>query len=269
MVTERDLKIQQRLEHDVKYVEDMGYKVLGVFVHGSQNYGLDYEGSDIDTKCVILPSLDDIVLAKQPVSTTLILEDKSHIDLKDIRLLWQCFTRQNINFLEVVFTDYYLINDTYKDLWKEVIAIREDIAHYNVNRAVSVIYHIMTEKRKALCHPYPTIKDKIDKYGYDNKQLHHIIRYVDFMRNYINGVPFKDCLTLVNVDYLIKVKKDYIYSLEEAIQISDTCVEVGLKYKNDFIKTHEETTNEETYNKMNTLLITILKKSLMEDMLNG
>ena len=40
------------------------------------------------------------------------------------------------------------------------------------------------EKQKALCHPYPTIKWKIDKWGYDGKQLHHIIRLKDFIDNY-------------------------------------------------------------------------------------
>lgn len=259
-------KILQRLEHDFKYVSDKGYKVLGVFLQGSQNYGLDYEGSDIDTKCVVIPSLDEIIMAKQPVSTTLILEDKSHIDVKDIRLLWQCFKRQNVNFLEVIFTDYYYINDTYKNLWTKVIEMSEDIAHYNINRTVSVIYHIMTEKRKALCHPYPTIKDKIDKYGYDNKQLHHIIRYLDFLRNYINGVPFKDCLTLVNKEYLIDVKKNYVYTVEEAIKLSDYCVESALNYKNEFISKHTEQVNESTSEKMDNLLLELIKLSLLNDM---
>lgn len=51
--------IQQRIESDYQYVESLGYKVLGVFLQGSQNYGLAYEGSDIDTKCIVLPSFED------------------------------------------------------------------------------------------------------------------------------------------------------------------------------------------------------------------
>lgn len=37
-------------------------KILGIFIQGSQNYGLDYSGSDIDTKCIVLPTLEDICL---------------------------------------------------------------------------------------------------------------------------------------------------------------------------------------------------------------
>ena len=43
-------------------------KILGIFIQGSQNYGLDYEGSDIDTKCIVLPTLEDICLNKKATS---------------------------------------------------------------------------------------------------------------------------------------------------------------------------------------------------------
>ena len=94
-MTDKDKKIFDRLNDDIKTVQDMGHKVFGVFLQGSQNYHLDYEGSDIDTKVIVLPTLEDIVLNKSPVSTTHIREDNSHIDLKDIRLMWQCFKKQN------------------------------------------------------------------------------------------------------------------------------------------------------------------------------
>ena len=41
-------KIQKRLESDYQYATSLGHEVLGVFLQGSQNYGLSYEGSDID-----------------------------------------------------------------------------------------------------------------------------------------------------------------------------------------------------------------------------
>ena len=52
--------------------------------------------------------------------------------------------------------------------------IREEIIDYP--RLLKACYGMTLEKCKALCHPYPTIKDKIDKWGFDPKQLHHIIR---------------------------------------------------------------------------------------------
>ena len=34
-------------------------KIVGCFLQGSQNYGLDYEGSDVDTKLIVVPDFRD------------------------------------------------------------------------------------------------------------------------------------------------------------------------------------------------------------------
>ena len=36
-------------------------RIVGVFLQGSQNYGLDIPGSDVDSKCIVLPTLEDII----------------------------------------------------------------------------------------------------------------------------------------------------------------------------------------------------------------
>ena len=71
-------------------------RIVGVFLQGSQNYGLDYEGSDIDTKCIVLPTLEDLIFNRKPVSTTHVLPNEEHLDLKDVRLYFQTFRKQNI-----------------------------------------------------------------------------------------------------------------------------------------------------------------------------
>ena len=149
-MTDKDRKIYERLRHDEKYVKNIGYKVFGVFLQGSQNYHLDYEGSDIDTKCVVIPTLEDIILNKKPVSTTLILEDNSHIDVKDIRLMWECFRKQNTNFLEILFTDYFIVPIEYFKFWEMMRDMNEDIAHYNNYAAVNCIAGMVFEKNAEL-----------------------------------------------------------------------------------------------------------------------
>ena len=158
---ERDQRIYDRLEHDYSYVTGLGYNVLGVFLQGSQNYELDYEGSDIDTKAIIIPSFEDFVLNRKPVSTTLILPSNEHIDLKDIRLMHECFRKQNINFLEILFTKYFVFNPEYQSLYSPMIQNREVIARYNNYAAVNCIAGMVYEKRKALTHPYPTLMNKV------------------------------------------------------------------------------------------------------------
>ena len=61
-------------------------RIVGVFLQGSQNYGLNTKDSDVDTKCILVPTFNDIALNKKPISTTHVLDNNEHLDLKDIRL---------------------------------------------------------------------------------------------------------------------------------------------------------------------------------------
>ncbi|MBO5957917.1 MAG: hypothetical protein J6Q39_10230, partial [Bacteroidales bacterium] len=84
-------------------------QIVGVFLQGSQNYNLDYEGSDIDTKLIVVPNFRDICLNKKPVSTTHVRANDEHTDWKDVRLYMETFRKQNLNFLEILFTKFYII----------------------------------------------------------------------------------------------------------------------------------------------------------------
>ena len=168
--------------------------IVGVFCQGSTNYGLDMPNSDIDTKCIVLPSFKDICLAKKPVSTTHILENNEHLDAKDIRSYVACFRKQNLNFLEILFTDFYIINPMYKEEWDRLVAAREFIARMNVYRAVKSMKGIAMEKYHAMEHRYPAKVDIIERYGYDGKQVSHLIRVYDYLRRYIAGESYEDCL---------------------------------------------------------------------------
>ena len=264
-MTDRDNRIYERLKHDVKYVKNLGYEVFGVFLQGSQNYRLDYEGSDIDTKCIVIPTLKDIVLNKKPVSTTLILEDNSHIDVKDIRLMWECFRKQNINFLEILFTDYFNVPYKYGKYWFKMLDINEEIAHYNNYAAVNCIAGMVFEKNAALCHPYPTLKDKIEKHGYDNKQLHHIVRCAEFLDRYIEGVPYAECLIPTNPQQLVDIKASYIYNLDEAKQIAKETVDTVKAVKELYMEQHKCVINNEVKEKMDEILTDVIWESLVED----
>ena len=210
-------KVKARLIEHYEYVTQKGYEIFGLYLQGSQNYKLETENSDVDTKCIILPSLEDIVLNKPPISTTIVLENNEHIDIKDIRVMFGCFKKQNINFIEILFTEYKIINDKYKDLDDALTICNEEIARIDYNKALKCMLGMAHQKYAALKHPYPSLLDKIEKFGYDPKQLHHIVRLKMFIERYTNGESYKDCLveSEKNRDFLIKIKNGE-YSLEEA-----------------------------------------------------
>lgn len=264
-MNKREEQLNKRLVEDYEYVKSLGYNVLGVFVQGSDNYKLSYSGSDIDTKAILIPSFEDFVLNRKPVSTTLVLPSNEHIDLKDIRLMHDCFRKQNINFIEILFTKYKLINPEYVSIYQPMFNNSERIAHYNNYAAVNCIAGMVYEKHKAMEHPYPTLIEKIKRHGYDNKQLHHIVRCEEFLKRYINGTSYAECLIPTNPQHLIDIKASYIYSLEEAREIANHCEAIVKDVKQKYMDTHEVLIDREVETIMNNVLIDVLKYAFKKE----
>ncbi len=227
-------EIEKRISEHILTVQEKKYYPIYVALAGSQNYNLDYEHSDIDTKAMVVPTLRDVVLNNKLVSTTHIMENNEHCDLKDIRLMFENFKKQNINFLEVLFSPYYWVDERYEEEFEQLRAHAEEIAHYNENVAVKCMLGMAREKYKAMEHPYPALIDKIEKYGYDGKQLHHIVRMREFMERYIDGEPFGSCLISNHREHLLKLKKNE-FSLKEARIIAEVEISKMEKEVDDFL----------------------------------
>lgn len=194
--------------------------IVGIFLQGSQNYGLDYEGSDIDTKCITTPTFKEIALARKPLSTTHVRENDEHIDLKDIRAYLETFKKQNLNFLEILFTKYAIYpNENFAKEWRRLIEHREAITHYDPVRSVKSMMGIASEKYFAMEHHYPSRMEWIMAFGYDPKQLSHLLRVAEYLDRYIAGEPYGDCLITKQPEYLKDVKLGF-HSLEEAREIA-------------------------------------------------
>lgn len=166
---ERKKYIMQDITNKLKWLkENTDHNVAYISLQGSQNYDMsvytDEYKSDIDVKAIIIPSLEDILKGKKMFSHTYIMEDNSHIDCKDIRLYIDLWKKSNPSYLEILFTEYAIVCNS---KFKALLDIADDIAAANTDRLLSCIKGMQMEKYKALKHPYPTIKDKIDRYGYD------------------------------------------------------------------------------------------------------
>lgn len=181
-------------------------------LQGSQNYGLDDELSDIDTKSLVIPSVSSLILNKKRVSTTLLVEPTiEHADVKDMREMFECFRKQNINFLEILFTPYVDVNPKLAEQYNALYDQREAIARLNPYQGMRAMIGHLMEKYYAFDHPYPSIMDKIEKFGYDPKQLHHMIRFKEFLIRFIEkDESYEECLIPKDPDELIAIKRGCI-----------------------------------------------------------
>lgn len=244
--------------------------IVGIFLQGSQNYGLDYEGSDVDTKCIVTPTFKNIALARKPISTTHVRENTEHIDMKDIRLYIQTFRKQNLNFLEILYTPYFILpNEAYQTQWQRLVDNRELITHYDPVRSVKSMMGIAAEKYYAMEHRYPSRAEWLDKFGYDCKQLHHLLRIEEYLDRYLAEESYGECLLTQQAEYLKAVKLG-MYDLENAREIANksynhihtVCDAFIKKHKNDPInKAVDELLDDVAYEIMRESV----KRNILED----
>lgn len=186
--------------HDI--VKSLGYNAFGTFLQGSQNYGFEYEGSDVDSKSLVIPSFSDLCLSKPKTSFTHVHENNEHTDIKDARVLVQCWLKQNVNMVEILFTNFCMINPKYVDQYEILLHIRHELSRYDEMAGLKCCQGMALEKAKAMKHPYPSIIDKIEKYGYDPKQLHHIVRLEKFIKYfYMEGLDYEDAQSKVRENH--------------------------------------------------------------------
>lgn len=263
------MTIEKRLEDHRKealeyFPED---QIVGLFCQGSQNYGLDYEGSDLDTKLIVVPSFKDIALNHKPVSTTHVRANDEHIDFKDIRLYMETFRKQNLNFLEILFTPYFWWNADYASEWHRLVTERENIAHMNPYRAVKAMKGVALEKYHAMEHRYPTKIDIIDKYGYDGKQVHHLLRVDDYLTRYIAGESYESCLrpTPSKRDHIMDYKRQLI-PIEQAREEADKYIAHVVEIADNFCATHEDKEDPKMRELLEEVSYKIMKTAVVKEL---
>lgn len=176
-------------KHYTRAVERYGQEaVLGVFLYGSWNYNTNTLDSDVDTKCILIPDLYHLAIKPYEVKHLHIFPDAEDKDFE----ICECMTimhmvnnwkKQNINFVEVMFTDYCIINPLYKDFWEEhfPLADREKVARYDLRQTIHSMVH----------QAIHTIKQDPE----DPKKIMNGLRIVRTLEKVLDTKePYRDCI---------------------------------------------------------------------------
>ena len=126
-------RVSQHHQAALDYVEKKGGYIIGTFLHGSQNYNLDTEESDVDTVSIYVPTVD-FAIVNSPKNHQLVMEDGSneHCTIKDIRNYINELLKSNPNAIELLYTKYSFYTtplDYYN--FKYFINNREKFLKYN------------------------------------------------------------------------------------------------------------------------------------------
>ena len=214
---DRDVKLYNRVFDDYRFLKDeCKFEVLGVFVFGSQNYKVDTETSDIDTKAVIIPNLEDLISGKSITPTYQRSDGELHV--YDIKSFHESLVKQAPNFVECLFTGYRYLDMEYWPYYQDIIKYREEIARGNVSRTYRSLKGTIQNKEKKLFTAMPSNAEKVKRYGYDNKAFSDIMRMQEFIIRYLNNVPYKDCLIPRYPDKIVEWKTTFQFSVEDIKQ---------------------------------------------------
>lgn len=210
-------------------------------LYGSQNYDLDSAESDVDTKTMLLPSFNMVALDTARVSTELRMKDGSLDNCKDVREMFSNYLKGNINFVETLFTPCYVAG-CFKQEFETLREHRNLIANARPKRLMHMAAGMAKQKYEAFDHPFEGKKDVLAQYGYDPKQLHHLVRLYHFMRVFNDTQSFYHALNSVHyntdldlhkylmrlklepfaVDYACELRQEYMNKVDELLVFSDT-----------------------------------------------
>jgi hypothetical protein len=157
-------------------------RILGVFAHGSMNYGLFNENSDVDTIVIVLPTKEDIVMRKD-IHQEIELQNGEIAKCIDILSFCQSLIKGDINNLMCLYTDYNLIPEDKRFWFNWFFINRDSIKSVNPVGTLNCAYGNMRHYLKTY-------------WNTDNpKYLVGARRLAFFIEDYKQGFDFKTCIS--------------------------------------------------------------------------
>lgn len=263
-------EIMKRLDEHIESAQEfIGDRyIFGAFVFGSQNYDLDDEQSDLDSKLLVLPSFKDVASLATPLSMTHERANGDHIDVRDVRLFIDNFKNQSHNSLEALFTPYCYVDPIYQEAWKALVKHREKIARLNPFKAVLAMEGMARRNYGLLFKPLQHNRDKFDTLGYNPKQLHHILKSEYFIDHYIRGDRYEDCIkpTAASKELIVMAKRGH-FTKEQATEIAERSMERSTQMATNFGKLTFLAPDADVLNLIDAAKEEIIRKGFVESLL--
>lgn len=217
-------------------------RLFYIGAQGSQNHAnLATPSSDMDTVALVYPKVEDIAtLNNSNLSTCLIRDNGEHIKVYDYRFWINLLYKQNMNDVELLFTDY-CVPIFYPGCpdWEDLLAFREDIARYYPARTIRTSIGMMDTRIKIA-------ENHLNDSNIVFKQFKNCYFLDCFIGAYTDELPYKQCLNYgyfefegyenIPTDMLLEYMKNYRDYSEKRYQ--------------DYLLNHNEVSNEDVRKKL-------------------
>ncbi len=198
-----DQIILSTLQQYADEVASHGYAVYAIMLKGSQNYNLSDEESDIDANLIFIPTPKQLREGK-PFKLSF---DQGEVTCHNIYAFADIVLKGNPQWIEVCNTKYKIGSDL------------SMFQHCTINP--SALKGMIMEKVTAFDKLYPSREKYVKQFGYDPKQLHHIIRLYDILEANTNVLEY----TGEKRNWMIQIKRGTLLTKKEAFELRDEYVQ--------------------------------------------
>lgn len=246
-----------------------------IAVNGSYNYNMDTPQSDIDSKLLVIPSLEQLVSGKSLNYLHCMSDNDEHVEVKDIRHYFATMLKQNINFVETLYAQVWIVNPVYMRLFHYLFEMRDVISGCNPIATIHCIQGTAHQKYKQMLQSSPARAAEIENYGFDRKSLHHLVRCVFFGEYYMEGTSYQECLqnndvpnirrmimnlkttTVLNKEWAINIAEDILDGFDEKV---DSYLDTIKPFQKDFSALAADVKDF-----LDTLAFEIIKQSIAKE----
>lgn len=187
--------VMTQLQQYKSDLESKGHQVYAIMLKGSQNYNLHDSESDVDANAILIPSLSEIRHNKSYKYTY----DTGEVTCHNIYSFADIVAKGNPQFIEVCNTPYHIGGSL------------QFLSHFKVNP--SALKGMVYEKVAAFDKLYPARAHMIERYDYDPKQVHHIIRLYHTLKG---NLPYS-IYTGEGRDWLLGIKRGSLVKADAQI----------------------------------------------------
>lgn len=205
-----DVFSQLKEDHD-RLVRE-GYDLFGVFLFGSQNYGLNHKGSDIDAYAIYFSAPSE----KAEQITYFRVQGNGNIYPISVNTFLLGLKLQEKKTLEIIFTPFYYVAPQYQKLYQKVKGKRNEIAkarpHENLKRLLAYSQNELENARK---------------YRTDSmKRVANVKRVLYLAEKYVEGQTYEQCLTPTRAESeeLLFIKTKFNWSVDKQISVMEQTV---------------------------------------------
>lgn len=266
----KEQRIFNDLQNKLDYMKENypSLNIISIYLQGSQNYDLDDEYSDIDAIAICLPTLDDLITKSNKESNVYIMNDNSHVEVKDIRLLQTLLYKQHPKYLELMETKYALYVTAEGKILKNVIDKYKNEYLDTSFQLVRAMIHMFNNKLDLSYKERPGNKNEFQKFKLDVKSLSHFYRIRYMLEELVNGKKIN------NLFVLPKKQKEFILNVKRGNHIPckqerDNFQEYINKLVKNYIKENEKlnysSIPKETTDKLKEKLDNIIKYAIYHE----